>query len=460
MPKTKEVSKAAAARLNQLLAAETALAPDKYHAVAPEVGPYNVFGPEYAGSLAANTGVPAANILNQRALGVNAEEERAAYAAAQQAANENERYLQIQGARIKAHQDVAEHDLDPTINKGVNTASVLSDPNNLPYIQVNPASAAVQTSENLNTQHSGTLKDTASAAKDLYGIGIQLPDIGYMIAPAAQEKPTATKENLVDIKLDNGQIVQMTGSETNDYIKALAEGRKADAAMIAANAADYHAHHPSTGGSKTVVQYGPEAYGADGRLKPGAMPAVTTITNPGSDPPDYAPNPKPDVRSGGTSGKPSAASLPEIDLGPIKQIGAKYGTVTSTTRSTKHNREVGGVSNSFHRDYGHGGHAIDIVRGKGVTHKEIATAYQNAGYNLVESLDEGDHSHFAFGSGPAQAHASGGIPQQRRPVPGGQQRAIQLAQAKGYKVSQQGQNIVVHLPSGQTTTVAPDGSYQ
>ncbi|HVF37944.1 MAG TPA: D-Ala-D-Ala carboxypeptidase family metallohydrolase, partial [Sphingomicrobium sp.] len=59
-----------------------------------------------------------------------------------------------------------------------------------------------------------------------------------------------------------------------------------------------------------------------------------------------------------------------------------------------HNRRVGGVPNSYHLL----GRAIDIARRPGVSHWQIAAAYRNAGYHLVESLDEGDHSHFAFGS--------------------------------------------------------------
>ena len=41
--------------------------------------------------------------------------------------------------------------------------------------------------------------------------------------------------------------------------------------------------------------------------------------------------------------------------------------------------------------------AIDIARRPGVSHAQIAAAYRNAGFSLAESLDEGDHSHFAFG---------------------------------------------------------------
>jgi len=82
-----------------------------------------------------------------------------------------------------------------------------------------------------------------------------------------------------------------------------------------------------------------------------------------------------------------------VDLGTVKQIGARWGQVTSTYRSPEHNRAVGGVSNSYHLR----GRAIDIARRPGVSHYQIAAAYRAAGYSLAESLDEGDHSHFAFG---------------------------------------------------------------
>jgi hypothetical protein len=82
-----------------------------------------------------------------------------------------------------------------------------------------------------------------------------------------------------------------------------------------------------------------------------------------------------------------------VDMGDIKQIGTHWGQVTSTYRSPQHNRDVGGVANSYHLR----GRAIDIARRPGVSHGQIAAAYRNAGYSLAESLDEGDHSHFAFG---------------------------------------------------------------
>lgn len=80
-------------------------------------------------------------------------------------------------------------------------------------------------------------------------------------------------------------------------------------------------------------------------------------------------------------------------------IGSRWGSVTSTTRTRQHNHLVGGVPNSFHLT----GRAIDIARRPGVRHADIAASYRSAGYVLIESLDEGDHSHFAFGATRAEA---------------------------------------------------------
>ncbi len=84
-------------------------------------------------------------------------------------------------------------------------------------------------------------------------------------------------------------------------------------------------------------------------------------------------------------------------LGGATRICSQWGRVTSTVRSPEHNRRVGGVRNSYHLS----GRAIDIARRPGVRHAQIAAALRASGYSLVESLDEGDHSHFAFGSGQA-----------------------------------------------------------
>lgn len=94
----------------------------------------------------------------------------------------------------------------------------------------------------------------------------------------------------------------------------------------------------------------------------------------------------------------TASAFGRTSLASAVALARAWGQVTSTIRSVQHNRDVGGVANSFHLS----GRAIDIARRPGVTHAEIAAAYRRAGYRLVESLDEGDHSHFAFSFGPAR----------------------------------------------------------
>jgi hypothetical protein len=85
--------------------------------------------------------------------------------------------------------------------------------------------------------------------------------------------------------------------------------------------------------------------------------------------------------------------------------GSHWGIVTSTTRTWEHNRLVGGVPNSFHLL----GRAIDIARRPGVRHADIAASFRNAGFVLVESLDEGDHSHFAFAFGGTRLAAANAL---------------------------------------------------
>ena len=89
---------------------------------------------------------------------------------------------------------------------------------------------------------------------------------------------------------------------------------------------------------------------------------------------------------------PGAAQL----LGPAR-IGAAFGIVTSGFRTVEHNRRVGGVPNSFHLL----GRALDVQRRPGVTHQMVDAALRRAGYVPLESIDEVDHSHFAFAVGSA-----------------------------------------------------------
>jgi hypothetical protein len=93
-------------------------------------------------------------------------------------------------------------------------------------------------------------------------------------------------------------------------------------------------------------------------------------------------------------------SSPARDVSSAAAIASAYGAITSTYRTPAHNRAVGGVVNSYHLH----GRAIDVARRPGVSHGQIAAALQRAGFVMIESLDEGDHSHFAFAPTPAPAN--------------------------------------------------------
>ena len=97
----------------------------------------------------------------------------------------------------------------------------------------------------------------------------------------------------------------------------------------------------------------------------------------------------------------AAAGGKPPSIGSAAALGSQWGVVTSIQRTRERNRLVGGVPNSFHLS----GRAIDIARRAGVRHAEVEAGLRRAGFVLLESLDEGDHSHFAFdlAASPAKA---------------------------------------------------------
>lgn len=78
-------------------------------------------------------------------------------------------------------------------------------------------------------------------------------------------------------------------------------------------------------------------------------------------------------------------------LGPLRVV-APFGIATSLWRSAERNRRVGGMPNSYHLT----GRALDVQRRPGVSHAMLDAALRRAGFVPIESIDEIDHSHFAF----------------------------------------------------------------
>lgn len=107
------------------------------------------------------------------------------------------------------------------------------------------------------------------------------------------------------------------------------------------------------------------------------------------------------VEDVGSVKKRSPEKIVPFDQASVVHLGLRWGRVTSTRRTAERNRAVGGAPNSHHLR----GRAIDIARGPGVRHSQIEAAYRRAGYYLIESLDEGDHSHFAFGTAAARVNS-------------------------------------------------------
>lgn len=131
------------------------------------------------------------------------------------------------------------------------------------------------------------------------------------------------------------------------------------------------------------------------------VPGIPLIGSEGAPTPAAAsPTGQAEGPSGATSERtvPPAAQLGPVNINRAAVFGRQFGTVTSTRRSPRHNREVGGARNSFHLDR-NGARAVDIARRRGVTHTEIVAAYQRAGYTLhPDTRDEGDHSHIVIAS--------------------------------------------------------------
>lgn len=361
-----------------------------YQAPEPDQRIYGVFGPQYAASLGQSTGAAGADILNQAALRMEAAKERGSYEDQLRAAQE----LQLVLASMEdkgATRDTIIENLPGYTDRGM--GEVLTGLNGYEGLFAEPTASTgiIRRADNaqLNDLEATRLKGIAEVADRLSGTEYA-PEAGWiekaLVHPAADPAapygvgvPVAPGANLKleQYKADEGLTAEeqlalkIAGSEDEDGIEEpevtieipsdTVDGKITRRRVLKGTPSELRAmgYDPDTG-----QRLNPNA-GADGGDAP-ATPAA----------------------------KPKTSS--KVDMNQAKEFGSRYGTVTSTYRSPKDNKRVKGAKNSYHLS----NRAIDIARRKGVTHKEVENGYRSKGYKIIESLDEGDHSHLAFSGGP------------------------------------------------------------
>lgn len=361
---------------------------------------YGVFGPQYAASLAKETGSTGADIINQLALKQQAAKERGDYAAEMAAARDLQVVLQRNEAYYGVLEDNSKYlqgDVELGMG-GARSAPSIDPETGMVTTSVDPVQLQVANANQLNTDQQERFTGYAGAIKNLKDAGVGIPDdyYGQLLAPPTQATPVPVTQT----------TTPLTPSDATDRYEAdeglTAEQQMEMNAVRAASKgsgdedyAEISQNFGATGEVPTLTYKGTPEQIANSRRK---------MQEQGLNPNTGKPlNPNAGANGGAAPATPAAPKTTgKVDLNHAKGIGNQFGEVTSTVRSPKHNKRVGGVKNSYHLS----GRAIDVARAKGVKHSDIEKAYKSAGYKIIESLDEGDHSHFAFAGGPLNDNAS------------------------------------------------------
>lgn len=369
----------------------------KRNAVTPEAALYGVFAPVLAqafGASAAGGLGETARVADRIALDNRAEKEAERYARDLAAANAVQERL----ANLEGYYDILgkrEGYLQGDVDRGMGgvRGDLVQDEYGVWKTQRGPAEQVQLTTANqnvLNNDQTERFGTNAAAIKTLRDAGVAMPDkyMGELLAPPGQAERVPITSGTAP--LTPGQATTQYGTDeglTRDDQFALAQ-MEADARIAAAKAKGDEIEASvvigANGVAQTTYKGSPEALARNG-----IDPATGTPVNP-----------KAGAQGGDAPAKPAANNAP-FNLKAASAIGNQYGTVTSTVRSAQRNRKVGGAKNSYHLS----GKAIDIARKPGVAHQDIEQAYKQAGYKLLESLNEGDHSHFAFAAEPQQTTA-------------------------------------------------------
>lgn len=362
---------------------QDAIVPKKRREVVqPDPSIYGVYNQATAQYLANNPGTgETGRIGTQLQLEALSRAENARYSRDVAAANEAQRQLARQEAIYGIYGDIGKRNPEYTKLGMGGAEHIAYDAQGNPHSTVDQVPQQVSNANVLNTDQADRFGEYAGAIKTLRDAGVAIPDtyLGQLLTPPTQKEPVPVTSGTTPLTpSDATQRYAADEGLTAEQQLQVAQLRKAkdDGDDI-----EYSIETGEGGVAKVVVKGSPEAL-----IKHGYDPATGEKVRPNAD------------ADGGAASATTATktSSTGFDIKTALPIASQFGRVTSTTRTPQHNREVGGVPNSYHLK----GQAIDIARNKGIKHSDIVKAYRDAGFNIVEQIDEGDHTHIAFGGGP------------------------------------------------------------
>lgn len=231
---------------------------------APKVDPtaYGIWTPRYAESVAASTGNPAADIINQLALSLRARSEEGGYLKAIQAMAEN----QLAGQAADNEAEIAKAMINSganNANAGVSSAYTMPGPNR--YLNINPDVLRFADTQHLDATMSGSYDNYTKGLKQASEAGFapNAEDVGYLLTPPGQNEPVK-------------YLPYVNPGDQAALQQAVASGVRAQASMVHAK----RGGNPD-GGDGVKITMEPSAFGLPPAVKVTgkSVDAVTRAAN-------------------------------------------------------------------------------------------------------------------------------------------------------------------------------------
>jgi hypothetical protein len=357
----------------------------KRQVTTPEQALYGIFGPQYASVLTASADGKqgeTARIGDRIALHNAADDEAARYSRDLAAANEaqqriadTEGYYGILGDEQKY--------LQGDVDRGMGGArSVVAGPDGHYGLQLDPTRVQVANANTLNNDQSDRFKNYGDTLSTMRNAGIAIPDgyMGKLFTPFTQAEP---------VPVHSGTAPLTPGQETTRYGTdeglTFEQQKEVEAIKAAASKGDdikYAIKTGEGGVSDVTVTGSPEAL-----IRNGYDPATGHKLNPSAD-----------GQGGGSSAKPAAKNDPTVR--PVADAAAVATSLYPGITITEHRRDPNSAlgkknENSYHVRTGA---AVDVRPIKGMTFDQYVKRYADAGYPIIEKIDEVKHpSKYATG---------------------------------------------------------------